>query len=139
VNKFSKILTIAMVLAISAGFGGAVLEAATGEAKDSPIKNINNIVTILNNIVKYMYQIFFIIAIGAVLWAAFTYLTAKDDPEKIKSATKQILWAAVAIAIALVSVGANVIINNLIGGGSSGGGSTQAQRWNFLDQGNYKQ
>ena len=61
-----------------------------------------------------MYQAFFIVAVGAVLLAAFTYLTAKDDPEKIKSATKQILWASVAIAIALVSVGANVIIKDLI-------------------------
>jgi len=116
VNKFSKILTIAMVLAISAGFVGIVLaNGEIGTAEASPIKNIQGLLTILKKIVVLMYQAFFIVAIGAVILAAFTYLTGGDDPEKIKSATHKIIYAAIAIAIALVSVGANVIIKDLIG------------------------
>jgi len=120
-KKISKILTgaamilaLSAVLTISAIFTGVVLAAEVGEPGASPIQSIDQLLTILKKIVVLMYQAFFIVAVGAVLLAAFTYLTAKDDPEKIKSATKQILWASVAIAIALVSVGANVIIKDLI-------------------------
>ncbi len=116
-KRLAKILTgAAMVLTISAIFTGAVLAAAEpGTAEASPIKDVKQIFTILNRIVVLIYQAFFIVAIGFVILAAFGYLTGGDDPEKIKSATKRILYAAVAIAVALVSVGANVIIKDLIG------------------------
>jgi hypothetical protein len=115
-NKFSKILTIAMVLAVSAVFAGAVLAAdEVGTAGASPIQNIDQLLIILKKIVVLMYRAFFIVAIGAVILAAFTYLTGGDDPEKIKSATHKIIYAAIAIAVALISVGANVIIKDLIG------------------------
>lgn len=115
-NKFSKILTIAMVLLISAVFAGAAM-AVDGSASASPIKNVDDVVKIIGNIVVIMYRVFFVVAIGAVIWAAFIYLTSKDDPEKIKNATKQILWAVVAIAIGLASVGFSKIIDTFITSG----------------------
>lgn len=115
-KKLSKILTgAAMVLALSAILGSAVLAIPTGEAKDSPVKGVNDIMKILNNIVKVMYQAFFIVAIGFVILAAFTYLTGGDDPEKIKSANKKIIYAAIAIIVALISVGAAQIIGSFVG------------------------
>ena len=116
-RKFSKIsIGAAMILTISAVFAGAVLAAGKpGTPEASPIQNINQLLTILNKIVVLMYRAFFIVAIGFVIWAAFNYLFGGDDPEKIKSATKRIIYAAIAISVALISVGANVIIKNLIG------------------------
>ena len=117
-KNFPKILIgAAMILALSAIFSGAVMTAAAvpGTPEASPIQNINQLLTILNKIVVLMYRAFFIVAIGFVIWAAFNYLFGGDDPEKIKSATKRIMYAAIAIAVALISVGANVIIKSLIG------------------------
>ncbi|MEK7162670.1 MAG: hypothetical protein AAB696_00005, partial [Patescibacteria group bacterium] len=65
-------------------------------------------------IVKYTYTIFFFVAIFFIIIAAFTYLTAGDDAIKIGSAHKQIFWAVIAIAIALVSIGAATIIQTFI-------------------------
>ena len=114
-KKLSKIsMGIIMVLALSAILGSAVL-AVSGEAKDSPVKGVNDIMKILNNIVKVMYQAFFIVAIGFVILAAFTYLTGGDDPEKIKSANHKIIYAAIAIIVALISVGAAQIIGSFVG------------------------
>lgn len=79
-----------------------------------PVTSIKDVMDILTKIVNYMYTAFFIVAIGFILLAAFNYLTAQDDPEKIKSATRQIMWAAVAIAVALISVGANKIIEEFL-------------------------
>lgn len=80
-----------------------------------PITSIEDILNILRSIVNVMYTAFFIVAIMFIILAGFNYLTAKDDPEKIKSATRQIMWAAVAIAVVLMSVGVNAIIGSFLG------------------------
>ena len=84
-----------------------------------PIKEPGDIIKILEKIVYYTYIIFFIVAVFFIIVAAFNFLTAGDDPEKIKSARNQIFWAVVAIAIALLSVSAETIIKDLLGGAPS--------------------
>jgi len=85
-----------------------------GFAQESPVKSIDDVMNVLKSIVNVMYTAFFIVAIMFIILAAFNYLTAQDDPEKIKSATRQIMWAAVAIAVALISVGFNKIVESFI-------------------------
>lgn len=75
---------------------------------------------ILADILKYIYEIFFIVAVLFIIMTAYTYLTAQDDVEKIKNAHKQLIWAAVAIAVALISLSFETIISNFIK--PSGGG-----------------
>ncbi len=81
---------------------------------DCPISSVNDIYRILEKIVGYVYGIFFIVAVLFILLAAFSFLTAQGDPQKIISARNQILWAAVAIAIALLSVGAQAIVRDFL-------------------------
>jgi hypothetical protein len=89
-------------------------QAAQQLAEGSPIEQPGDIFKILTRIVQYVYTIFFVVAVIFIIIAAFNFLTGGDNPEKIKGAQKQILWAAVAIAIALLSLGAAQIIKNLI-------------------------
>ena len=91
-----------------------IRQQAEEMAQDSPIKTPDAIFDILAGILRYAYTIFFIVAIIFILIAAFNFLTAKDNPEKVKSARSQLMWAAVAIAIALISVGAaNIVLRFL--------------------------
>ncbi len=78
------------------------------------ISTPDKIFEILSKIVQWAYTIFFIMAVFFILLAAFTFLTAQGDPEKVKSARDQIIWAVVAIIVALLSVGAAQIIKNFI-------------------------
>lgn len=89
-------------------------EAARTLAKGSPIDSPEKIFEILGRIVSWTYTIFFIVAVFFILVAAFNFLFARGDPEKIKSARSQILWAVVAIAVALISVGAAQIIKTFL-------------------------
>jgi len=89
-------------------------QAANDLATGSPIKSPDDIFNILAKILRYVYTIFFITAVIFIIVAAFGFLTARDDPAKIKSARAQLYWAAVAIAIALISVGAAQIIRAFI-------------------------
>lgn len=89
-------------------------QVAGDMAEDSPIKNVDNIYEILRRVVQYAYTLFFILAVLFILIAAFNFLTAKGDSAKVQSARSQITWAAVAIVIALISVGAAEIIKSFI-------------------------
>jgi len=124
-----KIVLISLVVASLFGFllldkiVFAAYSAQSGadqlctDASTCPIQSPSDIFTkILKPVVQWTYTIFFAVAVIFILIAAFSFLTAKGNPEKINSARSQIMWACVAIAIALISVGAAQIINTLIGG-----------------------
>jgi len=83
-------------------------------AADSPIKTPGDIVNVLKGILRWTYLVFFILAVYFILIAAFNYLTAGGDSEKIKKATSSLLWSIVAIAIGLLSVGAAQIVKSFI-------------------------
>ncbi len=83
------------------------------------VQSVDDIYRILGKIVGYTYTIFFIVAIFFILLAAFSFLTARGDPQKIISARNQILWASVAIAIALISFSVSIIVKNILGGGGN--------------------
>ncbi|MFH1347050.1 MAG: hypothetical protein ABIH10_02260 [Spirochaetota bacterium] len=107
--KFSiDLLNIA--LAADYDLNSAAQDLAAGSYISTPDK----IFSILKTIVQYTYTIFFIVAVMFILIAAFNFLTAKGDPTKIMGARSQILWAVVAIIIALLSVGAALIISNFL-------------------------
>ncbi|MBI4160124.1 hypothetical protein HY504_03075 [Candidatus Wolfebacteria bacterium] len=65
-------------------------------------------------VVRWVYIIFFTVAVLLILFAAFTYLTAAGDEEKIKRARDQLIYAAVAIVVALLAVGFRAIIENFL-------------------------
>ncbi len=82
----------------------------------SPIESAPDITRVVIFATQGWYTSFFIFAVIFILVAAFKYLTAAGEPEKIKTAHKMLIWAAVAIAIALIAVGATQIIKSFLGG-----------------------
>ena len=56
------------------------------------------------------------------LGAAFKYLTAAGDPEKVRSAGQSLLYVIIAIVVALIAKGFPLIISSFIGGGLTGVG-----------------
>lgn len=109
--KNKKSIIILAILLFNFFAFNAVL-AADG---DPIVTSKEDVFKIMKNILNFMYTGFFILAIIFILLAAYKYLFAKDDPDAISSATRSIMYAAVAIAIALMSTGANFIIKSLIG------------------------
>ncbi len=94
---------------------GAIPEAGKDGLPGSPITEPNQFLDVIASVVKWTYAIFFIITVMFVLFAAFNYLTGGDDAEKIKSAHQQIMYAGIAVAIALLAVGFSLIIQRFLG------------------------
>jgi len=78
---------------------------------------VGGLVDVLKNVVRWIYVIFFIFAVMFIIFAAFSYLTAGGDAEKVDKAKNRIVYAAVAIAVALLAVGFEAIIRNFLATG----------------------
>ena len=122
-KKFAFITLISfcafLPLVAAAYVPGTIPEAGELGVNESPIETAGGLLNVIGNIVRWVYILFFIIAVLFILFAAFNYLTAHDQPDKLKSAHNQIIYAAIAIAIALLAVGVTAIIYNFLG--ASGG------------------
>ena len=114
------LISIPSVFAITAG----QIPGASELISDAPkVEKVGGLIDILKTIVKWTYVIFFIIAVLFLILAAYNYLTAQGDPEKVKNVHNQLIYAAIAVAVALIAVSFDLIIKNFITSGGQGAGS----------------
>lgn len=69
----------------------------------APVTNLQGIADLLCTIGLWMFNILIFVAILFAFYAAFVYLTARGDAEKIKSANHTLIYIAVAVMVALVA------------------------------------
>jgi ACR3 family arsenite efflux pump ArsB len=94
-----------------------------GQASPEPtgmITNVSQILNIVRYVVTLVYWLFFLIAILFIILAAFNYLTAGGDPLKVKKASNQLIYAVVAVAVALIAWGITSIVQNALQQGQGG-------------------
>jgi len=83
------------------------------------ITNTSGAQGILCNILNVMFDALMMISVIMVLYAAFEYITANGDSEKITTARRIILYAACGIIAALVAKGFPSLVASLFGQNSS--------------------
>jgi len=74
----------------------------------------DSIQTILENVLTWIYTIFFILATLFILYAGFLYMTAGGDDAKIKKAKQQLIYGLIGIAIALIAAGAGALVQSFL-------------------------
>ena len=67
-------------------------------------------------IAAWMFTFLIILTVIFVLIAAFKYLTAAGDPEKVKGAGNTLVYAAIAVVVALFARGMPILVSSLFGG-----------------------
>jgi len=115
-----------------AGLVGAMVLSSLAMAQPVPTPNnpvpgvdrvgpntVGGLVGLFAQIVRWVYIIFFTVAVLLILFAAFTYLTAAGNEDKVKEAKDRLIYAAVAIVVALLAVGFQTIIRNFIESGGA--------------------
>ncbi|MGC9968213.1 MAG: hypothetical protein ABSC29_00560 [Minisyncoccia bacterium] len=109
------VLALALPLMASAQFQGPGITAPA-----SPVTSVSQLTGsggLFCTIINWLFYLLIIAAIVFVLVSAFKYLTAAGDPEKVKAAGATLLYAAIAVIIALVAKGIPFIAASFIGGG----------------------
>lgn len=85
------------------------------QAEDPPpVTTVKDIVKILDKLQVYIADIFWIIAVVAVLYSAYLYALSGGSDKKIGAAKDQLIYAAIAIAIALMAYGLPTLIKNIL-------------------------
>jgi hypothetical protein len=83
-----------------------------------PQANITSLQSILNDlcvVFAWMFYFLIVVAVIFVIVAAFKYLMAGGDPEKVKAAGATLLYAAVAIGVALLAKAIPLVIGSFLG------------------------
>jgi len=74
------------------------------------------IIELLRTILTWIGIIFWIFAVGFILYAGFLYLTAGGAPEKVTKAGQQFKFGIIAIIIGLLAYGLPRIIQTILSG-----------------------
>lgn len=91
----------------------ALAQAPT--APVAPVQTYDQIIALLDKATNWLFAILIAVAIIFILVAAFRYLTAGGDPEKVGKANHALIFAAVAVAVAIVAKAIPILVKNFIG------------------------
>lgn len=102
-----------------------IAQAQIPQAPITAPQQISNINQILNAasicaIINWAFWLIIVFSIIFTLLAAFKYLTAAGDPERVASAGRTLLYVVVAIIVALIAKGFPLLISGVVTGGLSG-------------------
>lgn len=75
----------------------------------------NDWVDLLIAITNWIFYILTFVAVIMLLYAAFLYITAGDDEEKVKKAKNIIIYAVIGLMIALLANGVPTLLRTIIG------------------------
>ena len=77
-------------------------------------QGIGEILKIITGIADWIFAIFIAISVIFLLWGAFDFVTSEGNPEKVSSAKKRLLYAAIGIALALLANGVDDILRSIL-------------------------
>ena len=97
-----------------------LLAAAQGPiaAPASPVTSFQSLLCLIDRIVNAFFWVLIAISIIYILIAAFKYLTAGGAEEKIKEANHALIYAGIAIVVAIIAKGIPFLIFSITNTGT---------------------
>ena len=86
-------------------------------APSAGINSLSAVGTSLCSITNWLFYFLIIVAVIFIIVAAFKYLTAGGEPEKVKSASHSLLYAAIAIVVGILAKAVPSLVGSVIGQG----------------------
>lgn len=87
-----------------------------GDPGSVNIRTEGAFIGLLLRLLGLLRTLFWIVAVFMILFAAFYYLTAGGDSGKVGTANKMLMYAVVAIIVALVATSIPFLVKSLLGG-----------------------
>jgi hypothetical protein len=81
----------------------------------------SGVLTVFERVIGWIFTLLLVLAVIFILYAAFKYLTAAGVPANIQTANKMLLYAAIAVAVAVLARTIPVLVRNFVGSGAGGG------------------
>lgn len=80
-----------------------------------PGENDNAVYNLLQSILLLLWSVFATFAVIAFITAGFLFLTANGDAGQVGKARQAVIWGAVGVGVALISVSIPFILKNMLG------------------------
>lgn len=90
------------------------IENPASEAVDSPIENIDDVETVLQNVIGWAQTFLFALSALFIIIAGFKYMTAGGNEDEIKTAKNMLIYALVGIVLGLIAGGVVNFINDFL-------------------------
>lgn len=134
-KNYFLVLFFSFLLLSSAGAWAVIEAQGPGQIQGLPTSSVTDFNQIINQtatsgilitLLRWVYVIFFIVAIFFILLSAYNFIRGGNNEPLLQKAKKQLLWAVVAIIIAVVSWAVPFLIRDFISNpsGNFGNGST---------------
>ena len=104
--------------AAAVAFMPAMAFAQSEDVRTDIVTSGEDLEGILETVRDWFFTIFLVVAVIFLIWAAFLYLTAAGDTEKVGKAKTALIYSIVAIAVALIAGSLPSLIENLLGSGT---------------------
>ena len=103
------------VAAITAGQGPDIIQQNLGlHSGTEKYTSVGSLVDVLMNVIKWVYTVFFVVAVLFILLAAYNFIQGGSNPKAVETAKGQLKYAVIAIAVALVASGISVFIQHYL-------------------------
>ena len=113
-----KLIRITSYSSLTSLLGGVLAMTAYAQSAPTIANNVSDLGgDLFCPIINWMFFILLGVAVIMIMWAAYLYVTAGDDTEKVHRATKTITYAAVAIIVALLAKGFPLLIGSVFTSG----------------------
>ena len=111
-SLYKKFLTL--ILMASPALGLAAVAAPSLSVPTTGIRELGDITKIIVTLINWLTGLFFAVAVLFIFYAAYLYLTAAGDPEKLGKAKNQLIYSIIAIVVALLAGSIRFIVENLL-------------------------
>jgi hypothetical protein len=109
------IASVALLTAPLLAFAVTFPTPAAQPSLPSGITNTQDFVRLLDAITLWLFYFLLVISVLVLIYAAFTYLTAGGEDDKISKAKSMILYAVIALVIAFLAKGVPVLVGTFLG------------------------
>lgn len=100
----TQLMKVAAVATIAIAFAPLIASAQTFTTTRPPnLTSVTQVYNLTVRVLQYLQTFFWIIAAIFIVIAAYKYLTAGGAEDKVKSAKQMLIYAVIAIVVALVA------------------------------------
>jgi hypothetical protein len=116
-NPVRALMGLSLLLAVSflaLPVYGQTPGSLTAPAPAGNINTVDDVFVLINQIFNILFWLLIVLAALFIIWAAFTYLTAAGDSEKITKANHRVIFAAVAVVVGVLAKAIPTVVCNFI-------------------------
>jgi len=110
-NITKKVAVAALLLMPILAFAQAVPSPAV---PTTGVRSLDDVSRIITTLVEWITGLFFVAAILFLFYAAYLYLGAAGDPERLTKAKEQLIYSIVAIVVALLAGSVRFIVESVL-------------------------